>query len=387
MFHESHHLRRKAPSLFLAAAYASSVVAGETALPPAPATASAVVGIAQEDHLRRGLAYYRAGDYVSAIYQFEKVLRLRDLPQTPYQQADLYAEEAEATLAGQRLRLSGYGLLGGGYYSENDTEAGTIDLDTPFFSARVGGRANYQLSPSNRLNLTLDYRYRHYDEASRRDFHDLRWNGNIAHNAGDANVTFGVRGRESYRGNSQWRTDYGVFTRILWSVGENDQLNFGAEARRRAYPEGRERPRSRNIVEFSGGWSHAMFGGKANISLDAAGGLENATDKRPDGDTLFVSLSSTLEYSITDRFGGNVMVWWQNEAFNLERFDYAPGGDRVPIGPIRNDDLIEVGGGLTYELGDRWSVNADALWARDFSNVISVNYSSIEVRMTLRRDF
>jgi hypothetical protein len=347
--------------------------------------ATPTLGTDAEAHLRRGLEYFKMGAYTSAVYEFETVLRLGDLPPTPHQQAALYAAEAEAKLGGQRLRLSGYALLGGGNYAENDTEAGDGELDSGFFSARTGGRANYQLSPSNRLNLSLDYRYRNY--ADQRDFHDLRWNANIGHNADNTNVTVGVRGRASYRGDRNWRQDYGLFTQFRWVVGANDQLNFGAEFRRRDYPQGRERSRSRNIVEFSGGWNHALFDGKASISVDAAAGLENATDGRIDGDSAFYSLSSTFDYSITDRLGGYVMVWWQNDAYSIERFDDTPGGDRVPAGPTRNDDLVEVGAGLTYELGGNWSVNGDVLWIRDYSNLIFINYSSTLLHLTLRKDF
>jgi hypothetical protein len=357
----------------------------EPAAAASPAATPIVLSASEAEHLRRGLAYFRAGDFFSAIGEFETVLRLNDLPLTPHQQAAIYAQQAEAELKGQRLQLSGYALLGGGNYAENDTEAGSGELDSGFFSARAGARANYQMSPSNRLNLSLDYRFRNY--ADQRDFHDLRWNANVGHNAGGANVTVGVRGRASYRGDNQWRNDYGLFTQVRWFVGPDDQLNFGAEVRRRDYPQGRERSRSRNIVEFSGGWNHALFDGKAGISLDAAGGMERATDGRVDGDSLFVSVSSTFDYSITDRFGGYVMVWWQNDAYNAERFDNTPGVERISINPIRNDDLVEVGGGLTYELGKLWSLNADILWIRDYSNLVFVDYSSTELHVTLRKDF
>lgn len=358
----------------------------EEAPPPDAAETPATLAKA-EARLRRGLEYFRAGAYANAVYEFEKVLRLGDLPPTPHQQAALFAAEAEAALRGQSLRLSGYALLGGGNYAENDTEAGDAELDSGFFSARTGARANYQLSPSNRLNLSLDYRFRHYGDNDRRDFHDLRWNAGVGHNADDTNVTVGVRGRASYRGDGNWRQDYGLFTQFRWAVGADDQLNFGAEVRRRDYPQGPERSRSRNIVEFSGGWNHALFDGKASISLDAAAGLENATDNRIDGDSAFYSLSSTFDYSISDRLGGYVMVWWQNDAYSIERFDNTPGGDRVPAGPARNDDLVEVGAGLTYELGGNWSINGDVLWIRDYSNLIFVNYSSTELHFTLRKDF
>jgi hypothetical protein len=371
--------------IVLAGTAATSAAAAEPMLPTTATPRSLTE--AEVELLRRGLANFRAGNFAGAINLFETVLRLNALPPTPHQQAALFADEAEAALRGQSLRLSGYALLGGGNYAENDTEAGDAELDSGFFSARTGARANYQLSPSNRLNLSLDYRFRHYGDNDRRDFHDLRWNAGVGHNADDTNVTVGVRGRASYRGDGNWRQDYGLVTQFRWAVGADDQLSFGAEVRRRDYPQGPERSRSRNIVEFSGGWNHAVFDGKASISLDAAAGLENATDNRIDGDSAFYSLSSTFDYSVSDRLGGYVMVWWQNDAYSIERFDNTPGGDRVPAGPARNDDLVEVGAGLTYELGGNWSVNGDVLWIRDYSNLIFVNYSSTELHFTLRKDF
>ena len=378
--------------IYLSAAFSAlaapvPLAAAEGVPAPQPAPPALILTPDAEEHLRLGLANFRAGNFVGAINEFQTILRLTDLPPTPHQQASAYAAEAEARLRGQSFQFSGYALLGGGNYAENYTEAGSGELNSAFFSARAGGRANYQLSPTNRLNLNLDYRFRRYSDADRRDFHDLRWNANVAHNAGNANVAIGVRGRASYRGDSQWRNDYGLFTQIRWLVGANDQLNFGAEIRRRSYPEGRERSRSRDIVEFSGGWTHALLDGRASISLNAAAGLENATQARIDGDSSFVSLSSTFDYSITDRFGGYVTVWWQNDAYSTERFDYTPGGDRISVNPIRNDDLVEVGGGLTYELGELWSLNADLLWIRDYSNLIFINYSSTELHFTLRKDF
>lgn len=374
--------------LLLVPATASPAAAVEIPSPPQPsAGADPIVDEEAAAPLRRGIDLYQQGKYAEALIEFESVLPLDDLPLTPHQQAEVYAEAARAELSGQSWQLSGYALLGGGNYAENDTEAGAAELDTMFFSARVGGRASHQISAANRLNLSLDYRFRHYDYTDRRDYHDLRWNAKVGHNGAGANVTIGLRGRASYLGDGKIRNDYGIFTQIRWQVGPNDQLRFGAELRRRDYPKGPLRQRSRNIVELDGQWSRAIFGGKASLDLDIAGGMEKATEGRIDGDSLFVKASSTFSYSITDNLGGYVMLWWQNDAYSLERFDSGPGGEQVFVNSIRNDDLVEVGGGFTWEFGQDWSVNPSVLWVRDYSNLIAVNYSSTEVHVTLRKDF
>ena len=53
----------------------------------------------------------------------------------------------------------------------------------------------------------------------------------------------------------------------------------------------------------------------------------------------------------------------------------------------RADDLYELGGGLTWEFGDGWSLNPEILYIEDNSNILTVNYSSTEIWLTLRYDF
>lgn len=340
----------------------------------------------EAEHLRRGLEYFDKGEYENAVLQFETVLRRSYLPVTSHQRAELYADAARAYLAGPRFQASGYALLGFGSYTENDTKAGSAEIDDLFFSTRVGGRASYELSTANTLNLTLDYRFRAYDDSDRRDDSDMRWNADVSHSGGSANVALGIRGRASYRGNGQTRNDYGVFTTIRWLADRDDQLNFGAEFRRRDYPEGVLRERSRNIVEFTGGWTRALFDGKASFSLDVGGGLEVATDDRPDGDSAFFNVSPSVNFSLSEHVGGFAYLWWQNDAYSVDRIN-SDLADSVPGLARRNDDLLEIGGGLTWEFGRGWSLNPEIVWIRDYSNVLFVNYSSTELHLTLRKDF
>jgi hypothetical protein len=78
-------------------------------------------------------------------------------------------------------------------------------------------------------------------------------------------------------------------------------------------------------------------------------------------------------------------VWWQNDRYNVERLG-AAGDSLVGIG-TRNDNLYEVGGGLTWQFLPRWSLNPEILYVRDQSNVLAANYSSTELWITLRVDF
>ena len=351
-----------------------------------PAAASSADAESAESHLQKALAYYESGEYATAILEFETVLQLDDLPTDLHQQAEIYAGVAEDYLAGRKLQPTGYAIIGFGNYRENSTSAGSGETDDAFLKLRGGGRLNYTLSEVSSLNGSLDYRFREYSDSDRRNDSDLRWNGSYRHRFDDNNLTAGVRGRVSYRGNGDYRNDYGVFSTYQILLDENDQFTLGAEFRRRSYPEGPLRSRSRNIAELTANWNRSLLDGKASFSLDAFGGWENATQNRLDGNSSFYGLSPTYNFTLNDQWGGYVFFWWQHDSYNSERYSSEPSDDAVAVG-TRADDLYELGGGLTWEFGDGWSLNPEILYVEDNSNILAVNYSSTEIWLTLRYDF
>jgi tetratricopeptide (TPR) repeat protein len=342
-------------------------------------------------HLGLARAYLATGNYARAKIEFETVLRIDDLPNDLHQQVEIYAQTARDYAAGDRLLPNAYLVGGYGNYNVNATdgtdEFGGSDTDDNFYTLRGGGGLTYQLNDDYALNGSLDYRFRdYYDNDDRRDDKDLRWNGAINRNLGENNVAVGVRGRASYRGNGDWRNDYGLYTNWRNAFSADDQFDFGAEFRRRNYPSGPLRERSRNIAELTAGWTHALLDGTASFNLTAAGGREFATDDRPDGDSNFFSLSPSLNFTLTDTLGGFVFAWWQHDRYNIERLN-VDASDNVLSIDDRQDNLYEVGAGLTWEFADSWSLNPEALYIKDDSNILAANYSSTEIWMTVRKDF
>lgn len=336
-----------------------------------------------EAHLGLGRAYLALGDYASAKIEFETVLRFDDLPPSLQQQAEIYAQAALGYAQGKRLLTSGYALLGGGNYRTGNVGGGPTN--EPFFSARVGGNLNYELTGGYSLDGSLDYRFRDYDsDADRRNDSDLRWNAAVSRTLGEANLAGGVRGRVSYRGNGNYRNDFGVYGNYGLRLDSGNQVSVGAEVRQRRYPSGPERERTRNIFELTGGWTHALFDGKASFTLAGQAGREFNTT-RSDGDTNFFGLSPSFSFTLARNWSGFVFGWWQNDRYNIERLG-ADGDGIVGIG-TRNDNLYEVGGGLTWQFAPNWSLNPEILYLRDSSNVLAVNYSSTEAWITLRADF
>ncbi len=334
-------------------------------------------------HLGLGRAYLASGDYARAKIEFETVLRFDDLPPDLESQAEIYAQAALAYAQGRRLLSSGYAMLGIGNYRVGASGGGP--QNDAFYAARLGGRLNYELDDAYALVGSLDYRFRDYDAEGRRNDSDLRWNGAVSRNVGEGNWVAGLRGRVSYRGDGIYRNDFGAYGQYRLRLDPDNQVSAGLEVRQRRYPSNsRLRERTRNIVEATAGWTHSFLDGKASVSLDGQFGREFNTE-RADGDANFFGLSPSLNFSITENLGGFAFFWWQNDRYNIERLG-APGDSLVGIG-TRNDNLYEVGGGLTWQFAPSLSLNPEILYVRDQSNILAANYSSTEVWITLRWDF
>jgi tetratricopeptide (TPR) repeat protein len=333
-------------------------------------------------HLGLGRAYLAHGDYAGAKIEFETVLRFDDLPADLQLQAEIYANAARDYAEGRRLLASGYGIVGYGNYHTGAVGGGPYS--DGFLSARIGGNLNFEMSDGYALDGSLDYRFRNYDNSERRNDSDLRWNGAVSRTMGEGNLAVGVRGRVSYRGDGNYRNDFGLYGNYRMRLDPDNQLVAGLEVRQRRYPNGPLGDRTRNIVELTGSWTRSLLDGKASFSVAANGGREFNT-QRSDGDANFFGLTPTFNFSLGDKLGGFVFGFWQNDRYNIERLG-APGDSLVGIG-TRNDNLYEVGGGLTWQFAPHWSLNPEILYIRDQSNILAANYSSTEIWITLRRDF
>ena len=220
-------------------------------------------------HLGLGRAYLALGDTASAKIEFETVLRFDDLPPDLETQARIYAEAARAYAQGSRLLASGYALLGYGNYRVGS--AGGGPRNDAFYSARLGGRLNFELDDGYALVGSLDWRFRDYfDNDARRNDSDWRWNAALSRNAGEGNWIAGLRGRVSYRGEGVYRNDFGAYGQYRLRLDEDNQVAAGLEVRQRRYPSSsRLRERTRNIVEATASWTHALWDG--GVELDQVG--------------------------------------------------------------------------------------------------------------------
>jgi len=378
----------------LAGAHLPAGVAAEADAQAVGTSSNSVLDASVKEYLERALAYMAQGDDARAKIEFEAVLHVDDLPSDLHQQVEIYARLARDYLRGQRLLPHAYLLLGAGNYRVNPTrgtdEFGGSNTDDLFFNVRLGGGLTYALDDGYALEGSLDYRYRDYrssqEDVERRDDKDLRWNGALSHAQGDVNTTLGVRGRASYRGEGQYRHDYGVYARLRYTLDADNQLNAGAELRRRQYPAGALRVRSRNIAELSAGWTRPLWAGKASFNLAAHLGHEMATEGRVDGDSNFIIVRPSLAIELTGDLGASVAVSWEHQRYQSTRNNLNAAGEVLSF-VKRVDDLFEVGAGLSWSFAPQWSLNPEILYSHDSSNILAANYSATEMWLLLRRDF
>jgi len=370
----------KAEALLQAGEAAEAKALYEQALETDPSSVGA--------HLGLGRTYYALGEYSRARIEFETVLQYDNLPNDLHGQTAVYDQAAAGYAAGRQWRPFYYAETGIGNYRENassstDIFGGAGNYDT-FLPIRVGTGWNKSLTERHSFNGTLDYRFRTYDDRDRRNDSDLRWNFNISRPVDDDNLRFGMRGRVSYRGDGQYRNDWGAFADYRIGFGANDQLTIGGEVRERRYPSGPLRERTRDIAELTGSWTHSSASGRTSLTLGGNLTQEWATQERPDGNASMWGVNGEVDHSFSDTLDS--FFWWSyaNEGYDDERPDFSTDENLLRV---RNDDLWNFGGGLVWSFASGWSLRPTFEYNWEDSNIDALAYSSTELWLTVRKSF
>jgi hypothetical protein len=340
-----------------------------------------------EARLGLGRAYHGMGEYARARIEFQAVLGYDDLPPDLLGQSLAYDEAAADLADGSRWASFLYAETGVGNYRENSSSAtdifgGAGNHDT-FLPIRVGGGGT-TLVGRHTFNGTLDYRFRWYDDRDRRNDSDLRWNFNLSRPIEQDRLRFGMRGRVSYRGDGQYRNDWGAFADYRISLGERDELTLGGELRERRYPSGPLRSRTRDIAELNASWTHSSADGRTSVTLGGLLMQEWATQDRPDGDASIWGVNGGFDHVFRDDL--DAFFWWSyvNEAYDDERPDFT---DDPALLQVRNDDLWNFGGGVAWAFADGWALQPTFEYNWEDSNIPELAYSSTELWVTVRKSF
>ena len=342
-------------------------------------------------HLALGRVYFLLGRYADARIEFETVLRFDNLPTDLLSRVEIYDEAARQALDdGRSLTSFGYVEAGAGRYRVNSTRGtdafGGGDRRDGFFNARAGGGLNYALQNGYAIDASLDYRLRHYDNSDTRNDSDLRWSVAGSTALGDDNVAVGLRGRTSYRGDGDYRNDVSIFGDYRIQYDENNQFTVGADVRRRRYPEGDLRDRSRTTAQVMAGWVHSFLEGRGSFSVSGHAGRNYAT-QRADGDSNVYGATVALDFTVNKTLGWGTFLWWERDSYNADAFHFHPETLDNTVTLRRKDNLYEVGAYLVWEFVPTWTLRPELLWIRDQSNSVGFNYSSTELWLNVRKTF
>jgi len=339
-----------------------------------------------EAHLGLGRAYFELGLIAEAQLAFETVLHLEGLPPDLLTRAEVYNEAARRYLeSGDRLTRFGFAETGIGHYRTNTTRGSTRrEQNSTYFNGNLGGGLDYRLDNGYALDASLTYEFRSYEQSGVRNDSDLSWRIAGSRAFGENNLAIGFRGQNSYRGNSTFRNDYGIFANYDHRIDAANQLSVRAQIRKRRYPSGPLEARTRSTATVNVGLSHVL-NEQAAVSATVHGGKNFNTD-RPDGDSTIYGATLDLDYTFSNSLGWYTFFWWENDDYNTDALHFHPDEeDKVIL--RRDDELYEVGTQLIWQFQDGWTARPEILYIRDRSNATNFNYSSTEVWINLRRDF
>ncbi len=341
------------------------------------------------DHLERGQTYLENGEYANAVLEFEQVLRFDNLPPDLRERAEVYARAARDYQAGKRLSRNGYAETGGGHYREGVTgTTNALGIDPArdwFWKARVGGGLSRLVGHDSTLDASLDYTFRHFDDAGRPHDSDLFWNAAVIRSLNGGSRSIGVRGWASHRGQDGYRQDYGLFVNRAVVLDPDNEIAVEAEVRARRYPTGEERAGSRDIAEIWLSWSRALAGGKGAFTSTFNGGREFPTHDPAADDQNFFGAQLEGSIALNDRVGVFLFALWQHSRVHE---DVAIGdGDAIARTFDNNLDSYELAAGLAYSLARGWSVRPELLYLRDEGDALLSDYSATEIWITVRKSF
>lgn len=174
--------------------------------------------------------------------------------------------------------------------------------------------------------------------------------------------------------------------RKLEGAQPDNQLTPGAEYRRRRYPEGRLRERSRTSADVSAGWVHSLLDGSGRLTVTAHGGQHVATS-RPDGNSSFYGATVALDFTVNNTLSWGTFAWWERDAYNVDRVHFHPDTIDNSVILRRKDKLYEVGAYLVWEFVPTWTLRPELLWIRDQSNSVGFNYGATEAWLNVRKSF
>lgn len=342
--------------------------------------------------LKLARAYHRAGRFAEARILFDPVLRFDNLPSGLSSQSEIYARAADHYLEAEDAeasRLVGFEFveLGlGGYRVNSTSDVGGAEPSELFYLAKLSGALSYMFSSGYALDGAIDYEGRLYDSNTTRNDSELDARVGVSRSLGASELELALRGTLTYIGDGDYRHDYGASLDWHYALNAQNEISAGTFVRRRQYPSGPRRDRSRTIAEASTAWTHSFADGATSVRFGVHGGYQYAT-RRPDGDSGFYGATADLDHAFSERLSAYVSGFWERNRFNTDHIHFHP--DSLDDAGIlrRRDNLYEVAIGLVWEFARGWGLEPGIFYVHDNSNLDDFHYASTEFWAGVRKSF
>lgn len=373
---------------------AATIIAGPAAAADIPDLQRAVDADPDSVSARLELAraYYGAGRYADAKILFDTVLRFEQLPTNLESQTEIYARAAQR-YAENNVATKG-GLVGfsyveagvGSYVVNESPVAGDAEPSESMYGANFVGGLTYLFPSGTAFDASLDYEGRVWDSEATHNDSDIGMRLGMSRALGEGNVEVALRGRRVSLGDGDHRQDFGVSFDWHRALNVTNEITLGTFVRRREYPDGPLQERTRSIAEARADWAHSFADGVASFSSGIHVGQNYNTD-RAEGDSRFYGATVGLQWPFNERLGMDVSGEWEHNVFNTDYTHFHP--DSVDQQDIlrREDELYEIGIGVTWEFATSWDFQGRIAYLNDRSNLDDFHYRSTEYWVSVRRSF
>jgi len=373
-----------AATIIAASAAAADIPDLQRAVDADPDSVSARLALAR--------AYYDSGRYGDAKILFDTVLRFEDLPSDLKSQTEIYARAAQRYAANDVATEGGlvefsYVEAGVGSYVVNSSpDTGDSSSSESVYGADFVAGLSYLFPSGTAFDAGFDYEARVWDSDATHNDSDVGGRVGMSRSLGEGNFDVALRARRVYLGDGDHRQDFGVSLDWHRALNVTNEIALGTFVRRREYPDGPLQERTRSIAEATADWTHSLADGAASFSSGVHVGQNYNTD-RPEGDSRFYGATVGLDWPINERLGMDVSGEWEHNVFNTDYTHFHP--DVVDQQDIlrREDELYEIGVGVTWELATAWDFQGRIVYLNDRSNLDDFHYRSTEYWVSVRKSF
>jgi tetratricopeptide (TPR) repeat protein len=345
--------------------------------------------------LEMGRAYLALGDYARAKLEFEAVLRFENLPPGLREQAQVYGKAADDYISGRKTVFNGYAEYGFGYDSnpQSQTKFNPLALtnenflDLPpdqrkrsdHYNAFVlGGEANRTMGGGFSAFLGLDTRGRVYNNIDAADFYSGDLRTGIGYAEGAHNTRFSVTGGSYWLNDVRTRDSAGASLDYRYLARKTDQISVGLAGSTFKYIPDQLVTNNFKLDQATLGWLHGTSDGRGVYGITALGGVEKATENRPDGNKSFYGGRVVFQRALTDTTG----VFFVG---GVQRGKYSQVN--VSFDLTRLDTLYDATLGLTWSFMKGWSLRPQVVRIKNKSSIQLFEFDRTDASLNVRLDF